>query len=668
MNAQFRRLSILPCVILATLVAARATRGANQDDLIALEEKAMRAAVERAAPSVVRIETLGGLEQIDGQLIGSGPTSGVVVSPDGFILSSAFAFVGKPSSILVSLPSGKRVAATIVARDTARMLVLLKAASDEALTVPEVAPRGELAVGQWTIAVGRTATDTFPNVSVGIMSAVHRVWGRAVQTDAKISSSNYGGALLDIRGRVIGVLVPLSPQQEGEFAGTEWYDSGIGFAVPLADIWPHLDTLKQGRDLQPGLLGVTFKGTDIYSLPATIANCAPKSPARTAGLRPGDTIVELDGKTIERQSQLRDTLGPHVAGDTVRLVVLRGDNKDRVAATIQLVATIEPYVRPEMGCLPQRQAADANDAGPQPAGVTLRYVFPSSPAEKSGLQPGDRILSIGDRNIENASALREQLITFDPEQSVHVRFARGDQTLEADVKLATTATTIPPSLPAALPALAAPVPEHPAVGTIELRIPEVPNKCSVLIPQNYDPRRPYGLLVWLHPPGKFEVAEWESRWKKWAEDRDLIVIAPQSADEQRWDPTEIDFVRKAIEEVQRTYTIDPTRIVLHGYQAGGSMAYYVAMMHRDLVRGVAPVAAPFPMRLGRPSTDPVQPLMIFSVASEKSDAALRIAAGERLLVQAAFPVASRVLDGTERYLNEQELDELARWIDTLDRF
>ncbi len=157
------------------------------------------------------------------------PRPDLIVSEDGYILSSAFAFAGKPSSILVTLPSGKRVSATIVARDTSRMLVLLKVAADEPLPVPTQVPRQELSVGQWTIAVGRTYPDSFPNVSVGILCAINRVWGKAVQTDAKVSPSNYGGPLIDIRGRVIGMLVPLSPQQEGEFAGAEWYDSGIGF-------------------------------------------------------------------------------------------------------------------------------------------------------------------------------------------------------------------------------------------------------------------------------------------------------------------------------------------------------------------------------------------------------------------------------------------------------
>jgi serine protease Do len=663
------RVSIAVVSVSLSLVLAgvRVSPSLAQDDLTALEEQALRAAVERVAPSVVCIETLGGLEQLEGQLLGSGPTTGLIVSEDGYILSSAFAFAGKPSSILVTLPSGKRVSATLVARDTSRMLVLLKVAAADALSVPTQVPRQELSVGQWTVAVGRTCPDSFPNVSVGILCATHRVWGKAVQTDAKVSPSNYGGPLIDIRGRVIGILVPLSPQQEGEFAGAEWYDSGIGFAVPLADVWPHLDKMKQGIDLQPGLLGVSLKGTDIYSLPATIAACAAKSPARAAGLQPGDTIVEIDGVKIERQSQLRHAIGPHVAGDTVRLVLARGENQERIETAVELVATIEPYVRPEMGLLPIRSPFQPDDPIDTQAGVLVRHVFPGGPAATAGLRIGDRIVALGDREIGGVQAIRDQIITWDPGQVVRVRFVRGEQSQEVDLTLGRQTMSVPELLPPALGPLDPPATPRPATGVVEIQIPEVANRCTAIIPDNYNPRRPYGLVVWLHSPGKFVRDELVSRWKQLAQDHDLIVLAPQSADEKRWLSTEIEFVRKAIDEVMRTYSIDPMRVVLHGYQAGGAMAYYVAMAQRDVARAVVPVGSPLPTRLGKPATDPVQPLAVYSVSSEKSELANRVIAGEQLLQQLAFPVITRVLPGEERNLNEQELTELVRWIDALDR-
>src|SRR5439155_23501610 len=110
-------------------------------------------------------------------------------------------------------------------------------------------PQADIHVGQWAIAVGRTYEGDRPNLSLGIVSAVGRIWGKAIQTDAKISPSNYGGPLVDISGRVTGVLVPLVPEGNNEIAGVEWYDSGIGFAVPLAHIMNVLPRLKEGHDL-----------------------------------------------------------------------------------------------------------------------------------------------------------------------------------------------------------------------------------------------------------------------------------------------------------------------------------------------------------------------------------------------------------------------------------
>src|SRR5688500_13901848 len=131
-----------------------------------LEEQAVLAAVSKAAPAAVKIETVGGLERVGEVLVNTGPTTGLVVSADGYIVSSAFNFIQQPSSILVTLPGGGRAAAKIVARDHARMLVLLKVTSDSKLQVPAAVPRGEIAVGQWAIAVGRTYEQPEPNLSV----------------------------------------------------------------------------------------------------------------------------------------------------------------------------------------------------------------------------------------------------------------------------------------------------------------------------------------------------------------------------------------------------------------------------------------------------------------------------------------------------------------------
>src|SRR5690349_19300786 len=104
-------------IALLSLVASLCASAAHSQDVIDLEEKAIRAAVDHVAPSIVRIETIGGLEQVGEVLLGEGPTTGMVVSSDGYVVSSAFNFVRLPTSILVTLPGNRRVPAQIVSRD-----------------------------------------------------------------------------------------------------------------------------------------------------------------------------------------------------------------------------------------------------------------------------------------------------------------------------------------------------------------------------------------------------------------------------------------------------------------------------------------------------------------------------------------------------------------------
>ncbi|HLA85853.1 MAG TPA: S1C family serine protease, partial [Thermoguttaceae bacterium] len=247
-------------LVYTTALLAYVDNGFADDDLSLREQKAFQAAIARVAPSVVRIETVGGRDRVGDLKLEDGATTGLVVGQEGWIVSSAFHFLRRPDSILVRMPDGTRKPAKLAATDHGRMIVLLSVEADGPTAVPETVPRGEIRVGQWAIALGRTFESDRPNVSVGIVSAVSRIGGRAVQTDAAASPNNYGGPLVDIRGRVIGVLTPLSPTPGEKVGRVEWYDSGIGFAVPLEDILKILPRLRQSEDLYAGLLGVGFAG------------------------------------------------------------------------------------------------------------------------------------------------------------------------------------------------------------------------------------------------------------------------------------------------------------------------------------------------------------------------------------------------------------------------
>ena len=120
-----------------------------------------------------------------------------------------------------------------------------------------------------------------------------------------------------------------------------------------------------------------------------------------------------------------------------------------------------------------------------------------------------------------------------------------------------------------------------------------------------------------------------------------------------------------LDQLSDRYHVDPARIVVHGYQGGGSLAYRVAFGHRQLIRGVAAVDAALPT--SPPDNDPALPLAVYTTASQQSELAERIDAGIQRLRQLQYPVTAIDQGPTPRYLNAAELAELARWIDTLDR-
>src|SRR5262245_54041968 len=344
------------CCILQFAILCLAAGDADAQSLEAREETAIKAAAENVAPSVVQIRTIGGLESIDGTLLADGPTTGVVISADGYILSSAFNFAQQPASILVTFASGKQAPAELVATDHSRMLVLLKANGMSDLPVPQMTPVDEIKPGQWAVAVGRTFRADRINVTVGIVSALGRMLGKVIQTDADVSLANYGGPLVDVHGRVLGIIVPMAPQASSEVAGAEWYDSGIGFAVPIAPLTDRIERMKKGEDQRAGLLGIGMKTANVHSAPALLSVVRPDSPAGQAGFKKGDRIIEVEGKPIRTQSDLRFAIGSAYGGDSIRVVAKRGE--DRVENTVKLAGELAPFRHAFLGILPMRLAAD----------------------------------------------------------------------------------------------------------------------------------------------------------------------------------------------------------------------------------------------------------------------------------------------------------------------
>jgi serine protease Do len=257
-----------------------------------------------------------------------------VISSDGYIVTSTFNFLRKPPIITVVDPGGQRHVAKLLGRDETRRICLLKVDGVSGWAVPEFASRDELKVGQWVVATGIGFGASQPGMSAGIISATSRISGRAVQTDANLSPANYGGPLVDLEGRVVGICVPLSPNARNEAAGAEWYDSGIGFAVPLTGLDSVLAAMKEGKTLQPGFLGVQAQPSGDPPTGAVVKQVVPDSPAAKAGLQAEDRIVSVGGTEIQDVTHLQSVIGRFFAGDKVEVIVQRGEEKKTFEAEL----------------------------------------------------------------------------------------------------------------------------------------------------------------------------------------------------------------------------------------------------------------------------------------------------------------------------------------------
>jgi serine protease Do len=629
------------------------------------EEQSFKEAAALVAPSVVKIETVGGLDRVDQVLTSTGPTTGVVVSSDGYIISSAFNFASKPASILVTLPDGRRLPAEQMANDKARMLTLLKVDATD-LTPVQAAPPESFRVGQWAIALGRTYNDDFPNVSVGIVSALQRIWGKAIQTDAKISPMNYGGPLVDVQGRVLGILVPLSPQATGEVAGVEWYDSGIGFAIPMADVYRTLDRLKSGQDLLAGLLGVTFKGQNIYEGQPTVDRVRYGSPAQEAGVKAGDVLEEVDGQKVSRLAQVKHLLGNKYAGDEVTLKLKRGE--EQLEPKITLVGELKPYESPFLGMLPTRPVTGV-EAQP---GAGVRFVYPSSPAAKAGIKTDDRVVKFNDTDITDATNLLDLVSRARPGDKAKLKFVSGGEEKEAEVELATLPQRAPDDLRRML--IPAPTDEEkkkadfPKTGRFTETLAANEHDYWAYVPEDYNPAHKYALVVWVHPPGDTMEASLIRNWKSFCDERGIILVGPKAKQISGWQPNEQEFIKDLVEHLQTKYTIDRSRVVVHGFAKSGLFGYFLGFKYREIFRGAAVCGAALPQQLQVPDNEPELRLQLFIVAGDKDPQLNAIKATATRLEKMKYPVDFESVKGLDqKYPPDNTIEDLARWIDALDR-
>lgn len=361
---------LLGAVAVAEEPAATAKISPAMSRGVLLAPKAFRQVAASIRPSLVMIESFGGLASGEGvsSLAGDGPTTGLIISSDGYIITSTFNFLRKPPIITVTLADGTRKVATLLGRDDTRKLCILKINDVTDLPVPVFAPRDEVNVGQWAVAVGFGFGDKQTSLTAGIISATSRISGRALQTDANLSPANYGGPLLDIDGRLLGICVPLSADSKDVAAGAQWYDSGIGFAVPLGEISSIIDSMKQGKTLTSGYLGIQPTTGGMPPTGAFVQGVKEKSPAEEAGLKPGDQLLKIGEIEVVDVTQLQSLVGRYLAGDTITILIRRDGKEQTISAT--LAVPPPPEEKPAMPPMPLPTEAKPTDEKPavEPAG------------------------------------------------------------------------------------------------------------------------------------------------------------------------------------------------------------------------------------------------------------------------------------------------------------
>lgn len=631
----------------------------SKGDIEKAEEQAFKQAAALVSQSVVRIDTVGGLDVVGKILTSTGPTTGVVLTKDGYIVSSAFNFISEPTSVLVTGADGKRLPATIVATDKLRMITLLKVKADNLLP-PKFVKNSELKVGQWALALGRTYDSPNPSMSVGIVSALNRVWGKAIQTDAKISPVNYGGPLIDIEGKVMGILVPISPRGTKETAGVEWYDSGIGFAIPLEHIYQRLDRLKEGKDIRPGLAGIGLKGRDIYAGAPIIDRVRYDSPAWKAGIKADDVITEIDGQPVIRIAQVMQVLKSKLEGEQVKLKVKRGDKT--IDGLLTLVGELLPWEPSFLGILPRRVGANETSDG-----VTVRHVYKDSPAEKSGLKAGDTITKFNGTAVDSSQAIWDLISRIRPKAEVELEFKPASAPVKkTKVTLATVANTIAEQLPSA----SIPGPQDDAkkvrTGRFTEKLPGYEQELWAYVPDSYNADYQYGMLVFTHPANDSMEATVFREWQSICELRGIILVAPKAAKLAGWTANETDYVKDVVEKFKERYNVDANRVAIHGFGNGGTFAAQTAFKHREHFRGV--ILAGASINRPPPENQPDQRLQFHLVCGDKDPQVVTVRRAAASLKRLKFPTTSRLLkDFPHKYPSSDAVKEMGRWLDSLDK-
>ena len=298
----------------------------------------VEAVAHSVLPSVVKINVQGPQ--------GAGSGSGVIISSDGEILTNnhVVEMAAQGGTVSVGFNDGTTAPAEVVGTDPLTDMAVIKAKGVSGLTPAKLGKSKILDVGEQVIAIG-SPFGLEATVTSGIVSALHRpvsVGGEgggtdttypAIQTDAAINPGNSGGPLVNMNGEVVGINSSIrSSSSTGEGGSI-----GLGFAIPIDEVLPIVDQLRNGETPTHARLGVSVtdaSSKDGLMTGAGIADVSAGSAAEKADIQRGDIVVKIDGRPVPDASSLVATIRGYRPGDTVTLTVVRGSDQKELKATL----------------------------------------------------------------------------------------------------------------------------------------------------------------------------------------------------------------------------------------------------------------------------------------------------------------------------------------------
>ena len=261
--------------------------------------------------------------------------SGVIISEDGFIVTNNHVVDGA-ENIDVILNDNRKFTGKVIGHDSNTDIALVKIDARN-LTVLPWGDSEALKLGEWVLAVGNPFNLT-STVTAGIVSAKSRSIGISVdkmamesfiQTDAAVNPGNSGGALVNIRGELVGINTAIA-SRTGSY-------SGYSFAIPVSIVHKVVEDLRKFGEVQRALLGVSIRTVDADLAKENklskvegvyIDETTEEGAARSAGIKKGDVIVEVNGTKVNSSGELQEQVGKHRPGDQVSIVIRR-DGSDK---------------------------------------------------------------------------------------------------------------------------------------------------------------------------------------------------------------------------------------------------------------------------------------------------------------------------------------------------